>query len=95
MSAFMNNDVMMDEPQNAFEEKKEFKKKKKKGGGFQSYNLSNFLFRAIMAKGYKLPTPIQRKCIPPVLEGQNIVAMARTGSGKTGAFLIPAIEKLK
>jgi len=45
--------------------------------------------------GYKLPTPIQRKCIPNILEGNNIVAMARTGSGKTGAFLIPIIEKLK
>ena len=64
-------------------------------GGFQSYNLSNFLYRAIMAKGYRLPTPIQRKCIPSIMEGHNIVAMARTGSGKTGAFLIPIIEKLK
>ena len=48
-----------------------------------------------MAKGYRLPTPIQRKCIPSIMEGHNIVAMARTGSGKTGAFLIPIIEKLK
>jgi ATP-dependent RNA helicase DDX54/DBP10 len=94
MACFENNDLLMDERQNAFEESKVYKKKKK-GGGFQSYNLSRFLFRAIMAKGYKLPTPIQRKCIPNILEGNNIVAMARTGSGKTAAFLIPAIEKLK
>ena len=42
-----------------------------------------------------MPTPIQRKSIPVLLEGHNVVAMARTGSGKTAAFLIPLIEKLK
>lgn len=94
MANFLNDDLFLDEKQNAFENQAP-KKKKKKGGGFQSYNLSQFLFRAIMSQGYKLPTPIQRKCIPAILEGTNIVAMARTGSGKTAAFLIPAIEKLK
>jgi len=42
-----------------------------------------------------LPTPIQRKAIPVILEGYNVIAMARTGSGKTAAFVIPVIEKLK
>ena len=42
-----------------------------------------------------MPTPIQRKAIPVILEGFNIIAMARTGSGKTGAFVIPVVEKLK
>ena len=70
-------------------------KKKKKGGHFAAMDLSPFLLKAILAKGYKIPTPIQRKAIPIVLEGQNVVAMARTGSGKTGAFLVPLIEKLK
>lgn len=45
--------------------------------------------------GYKVPTPIQRKCIPLILDGKDAVAMARTGSGKTAAFLIPMLEKLK
>ena len=45
--------------------------------------------------GYRVPTPIQRKAIPVILEGRDIVAMARTGSGKTAAFLIPMLEKLK
>lgn len=48
-----------------------------------------------MHKGFKVPTPIQRKCIPLILQGQDVVGMARTGSGKTAAFLIPLLERLK
>jgi ATP-dependent RNA helicase DDX54/DBP10 len=53
------------------------------------------LFKAITAKGYNLPTPIQRRAIPIVLQGYNVIAMARTGSGKTGAFCIPIVQRLK
>lgn len=53
------------------------------------------ILKAISRKGFSVPTPIQRKTIPLVLEGMDVVGMARTGSGKTAAFVIPMIEKLK
>ncbi|GAB1610712.1 ATP-dependent RNA helicase DDX54 [Argonauta hians] len=70
-------------------------RKKKKSGGFQSMGLSQPVFKGVLHKGYKIPTPIQRKTIPLLLAGKDIVAMARTGSGKTAAFLIPMFEQLK
>nr|XP_025044447.1 ATP-dependent RNA helicase DDX54 [Pelodiscus sinensis] len=70
-------------------------RKKKKSGGFQSMGLSYPVFKGVMKKGYKVPTPIQRKAIPVILDGKDVVAMARTGSGKTACFLIPMFEKLK
>ncbi|KAM6165557.1 ATP-dependent RNA helicase DDX54 isoform 2-T2 [Erethizon dorsatum] len=69
--------------------------KKKKSGGFQSMGLSYPVFKGIMKKGYKVPTPIQRKTIPVILDGKDVVAMARTGSGKTACFLIPMFEQLR
>jgi len=67
----------------------------KKGGGFQAMGLNANLLKAITRKGFSVPTPIQRKTIPMVIEGRDVVGMARTGSGKTAAFVIPMIEKLK
>ncbi|KAK8156373.1 P-loop containing nucleoside triphosphate hydrolase protein [Phyllosticta citrichinensis] len=67
----------------------------KKGGGFQAMGLNANLLKAITRKGFSVPTPIQRKTIPLLLEGQDVVGMARTGSGKTAAFVVPMIEKLK
>ncbi|KAK4662803.1 ATP-dependent RNA helicase dbp10 [Podospora pseudopauciseta] len=67
----------------------------KKGGGFQAMGLNANLLRAITKKGFSVPTPIQRKTIPLVLERRDVVGMARTGSGKTAAFVIPMIERLK
>ncbi|KAK9271353.1 hypothetical protein L1049_026943 [Liquidambar formosana] len=75
--------------------RKEQQKKKAKSGGFESLNLSPNIFNGIKRKGYKVPTPIQRKTMPLILGGVDVVAMARTGSGKTAAFLVPMLEKLK
>ncbi|XP_012065044.1 putative DEAD-box ATP-dependent RNA helicase 29 isoform X2 [Jatropha curcas] len=69
--------------------------KKAKSGGFESLNLSPNVYKGIKRKGYRVPTPIQRKTMPIILSGSDVVAMARTGSGKTAAFLIPMLEKLK
>jgi ATP-dependent RNA helicase DDX54/DBP10 len=70
-------------------------RKKKKSGGFQSMGLSHAVMKGVLRKGYKVPTPIQRKTIPLILDGKDVVAMARTGSGKTAAFLLPMFERLK
>ncbi|KAI0453098.1 ATP-dependent RNA helicase DBP10 [Xylaria acuta] len=67
----------------------------KKGGGFQSMGLNGNLLRAITKKGFKVPTPIQRKTIPLILQRKDLLGMARTGSGKTAAFLIPMVQTLK
>ncbi|CAM9456488.1 unnamed protein product, partial [Ectocarpus sp. 12 AP-2014] len=67
---------------------------KPKVGSFQAMGLGQDLFRGIMAMGYKVPTPVQRKSLPVTLAGADVVVMARTGSGKTAAFLIPVLEKL-
>ncbi|KAK9111411.1 hypothetical protein Scep_018930 [Stephania cephalantha] len=75
--------------------RREKQRKKAKSGGFESLGLSPNIFRAIKRKGYRVPTPIQRKAMPLVLSGADVVAMARTGSGKTAAFLIPMLERLK
>eukprot|EP01134_Creolimax_fragrantissima_P003038 CFRG3038T1 len=70
------------------------KAKGAKAGTFMAMGLSQPLLKGISQKGYKVPTPIQRKTIPLGLEGRDVVAMARTGSGKSAAFLIPLFERL-
>uniref|UniRef100_A0A1I7RI25 RNA helicase n=1 Tax=Bursaphelenchus xylophilus TaxID=6326 RepID=A0A1I7RI25_BURXY len=70
-------------------------RKNKKAGGWQSLGLDHPIFKAIQRQGYNQPTPIQRKAIPPILDGKDTVAMSRTGSGKTAAFVIPMLQKLK
>jgi superfamily II DNA/RNA helicase len=61
---------------------------------FADLGLSPEVMRAIEDSGYTSPTPIQEKAIPKVLEGRDVLGIAQTGTGKTGAFTIPMIEIL-
>lgn len=61
---------------------------------FESLGLSKPLLEAVKGLHYTTPTPIQKECIPPALEGKDIIGLAPTGSGKTAAFAIPILQKL-
>ena len=70
-------------------------KKIKRNTGFEGMNLLPGVYQGIRKMGFRVPTPIQRKAIPYLLEGRDCVAMARTGSGKTAAFTIPILNRLQ
>ena len=61
---------------------------------FESLGLDKSLVEIVQSIGWNEPTPIQEKTIPDALEGKNVCGAAETGSGKTGAFLLPLINKL-
>ena len=61
---------------------------------FSELNLSFELNRAIEELGYTEATPVQAQCIPPVLEGRDVIGQSQTGTGKTAAFGLPLLEKL-
>lgn len=61
---------------------------------FSSLGLSSFLLNALNDLGYKTPTAIQKRAIPTILEGHDLIAAAQTGTGKTAAFVLPLLEKL-
>jgi ATP-dependent RNA helicase RhlE len=62
-------------------------------------NFNTFAFNpqinaGVNAAGYKTPTPIQEKAIPPVLAGRDVLGLAQTGTGKTAAFALPILHRL-
>jgi superfamily II DNA/RNA helicase len=61
---------------------------------FEDLGLSPELLRAVREAGYSEPTPIQEKAIPYVLMGRDVLGTAQTGTGKTAAFMLPAIDIL-
>lgn len=61
---------------------------------FEDYNFSDEVKMSIGKLGFKKPTDIQYKTIPHILKGEDVLAIAQTGTGKTAAFAIPIIEKL-
>ena len=60
---------------------------------FSSFNLSAPLQKALKANSYTKPTPIQSKVIPLILDGQDIMAKAQTGSGKSASFVLPVLQE--
>jgi len=61
---------------------------------FNDFGLHTKILKAIREKGYKTPTEIQSKAIPEILAGSDLRASAQTGTGKTAAFLLPALQRL-
>ncbi|QXZ14900.1 DEAD/DEAH box helicase [Pseudomonas sp. AO-1] len=61
---------------------------------FASLGLSEALVRAIEDAGYTEPTPVQQRAIPAVLQGRDLMVAAQTGTGKTGGFALPILERL-
>jgi len=61
---------------------------------FDTLGLSAGLLRAIGEQGYSEPTPIQRKAIPIILDGRDVMAGAQTGTGKTAGFTLPLLQRL-
>ncbi|HEV7372130.1 DEAD/DEAH box helicase [Arenibaculum sp.] len=62
---------------------------------FADLELHPTLLRAVEAAGYGEPTPIQMRAIPAALAGRDLIASANTGTGKTAAFVLPALQRLK
>lgn len=62
---------------------------------FEQFKLNRQLLNAIEEAGYTAPTPIQEKAIPLALSGQDILGIAQTGTGKTAAYVLPLLMKIK
>jgi superfamily II DNA/RNA helicase len=61
---------------------------------FADFKIEESLKKSVIAKGYITPSPIQDKTIPHILNGEDLVGIANTGTGKTAAFLLPLINKV-
>ena len=61
---------------------------------FETLGVDAKIIRALQKRDFHRPTPVQAACIPKALEGHDIVAQAKTGSGKTIAYLVPALQRI-
>lgn len=64
------------------------------GMTFRDFNLADSVQFGIFEMGFELPSPIQEQAIPKIMQGQNIIAKAKNGTGKTAAYGIPLVEKI-
>src|SRR5690606_7553258 len=62
---------------------------------FDSLGLSESLLAVIRELGFESATPVQEACIPPLLQGRDVIGQSKTGSGKTLAFSLPLLERLE
>jgi len=67
----------------------------KKIARFEDFKLNRQLLDAVKDMGYQNPTPVQIKTIPPILGGHDLIGIAQTGTGKTAAYLLPLLFKIK
>jgi ATP-dependent RNA helicase RhlE len=62
---------------------------------FDDLGLSPDLLRTVAEEGYETPTPVQERAIPLILAGKDVLAAAQTGTGKTAAFTLPILDRLR
>ncbi len=62
---------------------------------FDSFNLNSAFNKTLKTENYETPTPIQEEVIPHVLEGKDLLGIAKTGSGKTASYVLPILNKLQ
>ena len=62
---------------------------------FDEFKLNKQLLNAVEEAGYTEPTPIQKKSIPLITSGHDVIGLAQTGTGKTAAYLLPLLMKIK
>jgi ATP-dependent RNA helicase RhlE len=65
------------------------------GANFDDFKFNRQILNAIADAGYTEATPVQQKAIPPILNGQDVMGIAQTGTGKTAAYVLPIIMRLK
>ena len=62
---------------------------------FESFNFHPSVMAGVRALGYSVPTPIQLQAIPLIMQGRDVIGLAQTGTGKTAAFALPILERLR
>jgi len=62
---------------------------------FDTFNFHPSVMAGVHALGYSIPTPIQLQAIPPIMQERDVIGLAQTGTGKTAAFVLPILERLR